>query len=182
MAVISAKQAGDVAIVVMLDTLAWAEGTSTDSISQNDGYDVIVTSVDGPSIFTDYSTHPMLGKTPLVIRRVPLLRSDAAGRYQLMARYYPIYTKQLGLHDFSPLSQDIIAIQQMRERRTLSYLTSGDVEKAMAAHLTPLNLAGPIEALSGTWASLPGNNYGQGGRSMATMLSKYQELYNSITG
>jgi muramidase (phage lysozyme) len=144
MPIITAQQAGGIEVVAMLDTIAWAEGTSTSPITKVDGYDVIVTSVLGATVFTDFSTHPMLGKQPLVIRRVPLLRSDAAGRYQLMARYFPIYKAQLKLPDFSPLSQDLIAIQQMKERKAYAALQAGDVEAAIARHLEPVALRSVI--------------------------------------
>ena len=34
-----------------LDLVAWSEGTSTSTHTQNDGYDVVVSGVDGPEIF-----------------------------------------------------------------------------------------------------------------------------------
>lgn len=41
------------------DLLAYSEGTSTSPATRNNGYDVIVTGIDGkPEIFTDYSDHP----------------------------------------------------------------------------------------------------------------------------
>ena len=55
---------------------------------------------------------------PRVLVDLPKLKiqSTAAGRYQLLRRYYDAYKKTLGLKDFSPLSQDLIALQQIRER------------------------------------------------------------------
>ena len=52
-----------------LDLIAYSEGTSTSSVTKNDGYDVIVTGVDGPSIFTDYSDHPFANGGSVVVRR-----------------------------------------------------------------------------------------------------------------
>ena len=54
-----------------LDTLAFSEGTSNHPLTVNDGYDVIVTGVDGPEVFTDYSAHPFAnGRKPKQINRM----------------------------------------------------------------------------------------------------------------
>ncbi|MGE4961585.1 glycoside hydrolase family 24 protein, partial [Yersinia enterocolitica] len=93
-----------------LDMLAWSEGTSRTAGSDN-GYNVIV----GGKLFTGYQDHPR------VVVELPRLgiKSTAAGRYQLLSRYWDAYKKQLGLKDFSPASQDAVAIQQIRERKAL---------------------------------------------------------------
>ena len=113
MAVISAVQAGSKNVVAFLDTLAYSEGTSIEKATQNQGYDVIVTGEDHlggqvhEEVFTDYSNHPFAsGRPPQIIREKPLLQSTASGRYQLLARYWPVYKAQMHLPDFSPLSQD----------------------------------------------------------------------------
>ena len=46
----------------------------------------------------------------------PKLKSTGAGRYQLLSRWWDAYRKQLGLKDFSPKSQDAVALQQIGER------------------------------------------------------------------
>ena len=40
----------------------------------------------------------------------PKLKSTGAGRYQLLSRWWDAYHKQLGLKDFSPKSQDAVAV------------------------------------------------------------------------
>lgn len=149
-----------------LDTIAFSEGTSTHPLTKNDGYDVIVTGIGGPEIFEDYSDHPFAHRAPNVIRRVPLLESTAAGRYQLLYRYWVSYKSFLKLEDFSPASQDAVAIQQIKERGAWSAIDEGDVEKA-------------ITLCSNLWASLPGNNYDQGGKNMATLVDKYNGLISA---
>ena len=47
------------------------------------------------------------------------LKSTGAGRYQLLSRWWDAYRKQLGLKDFSPKSQDAVALQQIKERGAL---------------------------------------------------------------
>jgi muramidase (phage lysozyme) len=37
-------------------------------------------------------------------------------------------------------------------------------------------IAGVINACSNIWTSFPGNNYGQGGHSLETLVAKYHSL------
>jgi muramidase (phage lysozyme) len=163
-ATITAAQAGGEGVLRFLDLIAFSEGTSTHRLTKHDGYDVIVTGVAGPEVFTDFSDHPFAGGRPAnIIRRVPLLISTAAGRYQLLFRYWRAYQASLGLRDFSPLSQDLVAIQQMRERHAIPMILAG-------------NIQGAVEDCSNIWASFPGNAYGQGGHSMEALLGKFDAL------
>jgi muramidase (phage lysozyme) len=153
----------DPKLKAFLDTIAFSEGTSTSPITQNQGYDVIVSGINGPSIFTDYSHHPFELGGSVTVRAVPLLQSTAAGRYQLLARYWRVYKVQLSLPDYSPASQDAVALQQMKERGAVGLVLAGNVE-------------GAIAACSNIWASFPGNDYAQGGHSMAALLAEYATL------
>ena len=91
-----------------LDMLAWSEGTDNGrQKTRNHGYDVIV----GGELFTDYSDHP---RNPVVTPN-PNSNQQGAGRYQLLSRWWDAYRKQLGLKDFSPKSQDAVALQ-IKER------------------------------------------------------------------
>lgn len=145
-----------------LDTLAWAEGTSTSPATRNNGYDVIVTGVDGKSeVFSDYSAHPFAaGRASKVINRKGLT-SNASGRYQFMVRDWAHYRALLALPDFGPASQDKWAIQLIRERRALPLIEAGRFAEA-------------ITAVSNLWASLPGANYAnQPMRPMVKLTSIY---------
>lgn len=139
-----------------LDMLAWSEGTSTSKYTKCDGYDVIVGGIDSPHTFTDFSKHPGV----LVTVNSKGLKSTAAGRYQLLKRYYDSYTKSLGLKDFSPASQDAIAVQQIKEQRALDDVIHGRIPTA-------------IEKCSNIWASLPGAGYGQREHNLTNLLEKY---------
>lgn len=151
----------DAKLKAFLDLIAWSEGTSTHPLTKNDGYDVIVTGVDGPRVFTDYAKHPFEGGGSVTVRRgPPPLYSTASGRYQLLARFWFIYRAQLGLPDFGPASQDAVALQQIKERGAVPMIEAGDIE-------------GAIAACANIWASLPGNSYGQGGHTMALLLSRF---------
>jgi muramidase (phage lysozyme) len=171
MAVITTE---DIRVNKFLDLIGFAEGTSTEDISKDNGYDVLVTGYDldvngqvvgkvHEEIFTDYSTHPFDYRKPVVVRLVPRLLSDAAGRYQLMHRYWQPYKKQLHLLNFSPLSQDKIAIQQIKECNAYHLIVGNQIAEAIAACFR-------------IWASFPGNNYGQGGKSLEVLLEKYASL------
>ena len=146
-----------------LDLIAYSEGTSTSQVTKNDGYDVIVSGTAGPSVFTDYAKHPFEDGGSVLVRREPPLYSSAAGRYQLLARYWRAYKVQLKLLDYSPPNQDAVAIQQIKERHALSLIEAG-------------NVAGAITACATVWASFPGNSYGQGGHALPDLVAKYHEL------
>ena len=136
-----------------LDMLAWSEGTDNGrQPTKNQGYDVIV----GGSLFTDYADHPRK-----LITLNPRLKSTAAGRYQLLARYWDAYRKQLGLNDFSPTSQDAVALQQIKERGALPLIDRGDIRQA-------------IDRCSNIWASLPGAGYGQFEHKADALIAKFK--------
>ncbi len=146
-----------------LDLIAWSEGTSTSPITKNNGYDVIVTGIHGPSIFADYGDHPFAHGGSVQWRANPPSYSTAAGRYQLLARYWNIYRMQLNLADYGPASQDAVALQQMKERGAIDKILTGDI-------------AGAVQACSNIWASFPGNQYGQNSHSMDRILIQYNKL------
>lgn len=131
-----------------LDMIAVSEGTY--HLGDN-GYNVLV----GGTLFNGYADHPRQ-----VVRLSATLSSSAAGRYQLLARYFDAYKRQLCLNDFSPASQDLIAIQQIRESRALADIEVGQFESAVAkcAHI---------------WASLPGAGYGQRENKIAKLKLAY---------
>ncbi|WP_443096806.1 glycoside hydrolase family 24 protein [Stenotrophomonas sp. PUT21] len=155
MARITPQQAGGVNVVAFLDMLAWSEGTDNGKQPTKDhGYDVIV----GGRLFTGYADHP---RELVSLPRLGI-KSTAAGRYQLLSRYYDAYRRLLGLKDFSPLSQDLVAIQQIRERRALDLIKAGQVVKA-------------ISFVRNIWASLPGAGYGQHERKLDDLLAAYRK-------
>lgn len=139
-------------VVAFLDMLAWSEGTIGKG---DDGYNDIV---DPAGFFSDYSTHPNL-----LVQVNSKIKSTAAGRYQLLARYYDPYRKQLGLPDFSPVSQDKIAIQQIKERKAYQLIIAGQITEA-------------ISRCSNIWASLPGNGYGQRQHKLADLISMFNKF------
>ncbi len=120
-------------IAAFLDMLAVSEGTVNHPLTKNRGYDVIVTGLDGkPEIFTDYSDHPFAHGRPAKVFNRRGEKSTASGRYQQLYLFWPHYRKQLALPDFSPLSQDRLAIQLIRERGALDDIRAGRIERAIS--------------------------------------------------
>lgn len=138
-----------------LDMIAKSEGTYGNG---DNGYNVMV----GNTLFVGYDTHPHK-----LIHLTPTLASTAAGRYQLLAKYYDVYAKMLGLTDFSPASQDAIALQQIKECRALDDINAGNFEQA-------------IYKVRHIWASLPGAGYGQHENKMATLKQDYIDAGGSV--
>jgi muramidase (phage lysozyme) len=139
-----------------LDMIAFSEGTA--KLGDN-GYNVIV----GGTLFDDYSDHPR----KLITLNARGLKSTAAGRYQLLARYFDAYKKQLNLPDFSPESQDAIAIQQIKECGALVAIDTGEIPLA-------------IGKCKRIWASLPGAGYGQREVGLDDLLAAYEKAGGSL--
>lgn len=140
-----------------LDMIAVSEGTF--GIGDN-GYNVLVGSTPThPLLFSSYADHPrILNKA---------LDSTAAGRYQVLERYYDIYKVSLNLADFSPASQDAIALQQIRESDALDDIDAGNIENA-------------IYRCKHIWASLPGAGYGQREQSLVVLLGAYRDAGGNV--
>ena len=143
-----------------LTMIAISEGTE---FIGDHGYNCIVGSTTAhPHLFDSYADHPRIA-----VRLSPTLTSTAAGRYQILARFYDAYKAQLGLPDFGPSSQDAIAMQMIRERHALDDVSAGRLEAAVAKCTT-------------IWASLPGNGYGQHQNTLAALQSAYTQSGGSL--
>lgn len=79
--------------------------------------------------------------------------STAAGRYQILKGT----AKMLKMKDFTPESQDLAAIQLIKNAKAYDDVIAGNWEKA-------------IEKTNKVWASLPGSPYGQPTHKMADAL------------
>ena len=147
-----------------LEMLSVSEGTSTSPITKCNGYDVVVTGVDGkPEIFTDFSDHPFNKGRPSKIINSKGLTSNACGRYQNMLRDWKHYRELLCLLNFGPDAQDAWALQLIRERSALPLIDAGQFALAVAR-------------VSNLWASLPGANYaGQPMHTLARLQAAYED-------
>lgn len=144
--------------IAFLDMIAFSEGTR--DLGDN-GYNVVV----GGTLFRSYNDHPRI--------RVyfPKLKvySTAAGRYQLLSRYWDAYRKQLMLTGFTPENQDRVALQQIRECLALADIDAGRFDEA-------------VNKCRRIWASLPGAGYGQHEQPLPVLRSVYLAAGGMITG
>lgn len=139
-----------------LDTLAYSEGTDNGKQPTNDrGYDVLV----GGGLFAGYKDHPR----KLIDLPKLGIKSTAAGRYQILARFYDAYKVQLKLPDFSAASQDKIAIQLIKECKAMGDIEAGRIAEALTK-------------CRSRWASLPGAGYGQNEHKMDSLVSVFKEF------
>lgn len=149
-----------------LDTIAHSEIGPEMLALTDDGYNVCVGSTPKRLIlFDDYSRHPGFEETRYPdgpgVSRNKALDSDAAGRYQQMGRFWPAYRDQLHLPDFGPASQDLIAIQLIRECHALDDISNGYLQQALFK-------------CRSRWASLPAAGYGQHENSMVDLLAAFR--------
>lgn len=122
------------------------------------GYKVIVGSTPlKPILMTHYRDHPRR----LIVLNDKGLKSTAAGRYQLLGRYFDHYKALLKLPDFGPESQDAIALQQIKEQGAMDDIESGHFQIAVAK-------------VCNIWASLPGAGYGQHENVMGALEAAYE--------
>jgi len=134
-----------------LDMIAVSEIGKKLLRDSDNGYNVLV----GGTLFHEYADHPRT-----VVRLRPDLSSSAAGRYQILMRIFDYYKVQLGLKDFSPASQDKIAIQLIRECRALDDIAAGRFDDA-------------VHKCRSRWASLPGANYQQHENDIQDLRTAY---------
>ncbi|MBW5801174.1 glycoside hydrolase family 24 protein [Halomonas elongata] len=168
MARLTPTQAGGQNVLALLDTLAHAEIGADMLAATDDGYNVLVGSLpDDLDLFDSYADHPLIDGP--AIEYAPGLWSTAAGRYQILSRYWRHYQRQLGLPDFGPESQDRYAIQQMREQGALPMIQAGRFSVA-------------VERCRNIWASLPGAGYGQHEHSLETLVRVYVAAGGQLEG
>ena len=133
----------------------------------------------GGSFFDSFADHPVITGEKVKVLFTPEQcsrygyrygegwGSTAAGAYQIIKPTWSrIRELEPRLPDFSPASQDRAAIRLLDECGAMPYIEAGDFDSA-------------IKKASKLWASLPGSNANQGGRSFDYALARYQE---SLTG
>lgn len=145
-------------LAAFCDMLAVSEIGAKRLAESDDGYNVLV----GGGLFHSYADHP---RQRILVR--PGLWSTAAGRYQLLSRYFDPYKALLGLTDFGPEAQDAIAIQQIKESKAYRYILEGNIAEA-------------IDRCKHIWASLPGAGYGQHENKLSALLAAYLNAGGAI--
>lgn len=161
MARIDAAVAGGKNRVAFLDMIAVSEIGSVQLAKSDDGYNVLVGSISSHlRLFNNYADHPNILNIAL--------KSTAAGRYQILYRWWRIYKQQMNLPDFSPISQDKYALQQLREHGALPLIDAGRFSDAVAK-------------VANVWASLPGAGYGQNENAMSFLLAAYKAAGGGVS-
>jgi muramidase (phage lysozyme) len=144
-----------------LDTLAWCEGTAGKG---EDGYNILVNDGGADEFFHSYKDHPRVR----VFLKGPNVYSDAAGRYQILSRWWDQYKTRLHLLDFMPENQDRYAINLIKECKAYNLIVGGAITDAFTA-------------CRSRWASLPGAGYNQRERTMAECLAMFVKAGGTIS-
>lgn len=129
-------------IKALLNTIAWAEGANYNTLF-------------GGGTFDDYSKHPNI-----VVKKGKYV-STAAGRYQILYRTW----KASGMKDFTPETQDKIAISLIGRTKALPLLKKGDMK-------------GVFEQISYIWASIPPSRYGQPVKTYEQLMYVFNTYFN----
>ena len=114
--------------------------------------------------FSDMSTHPGPGIDG---------KSTAAGMYQITRPTWRHHGAKLGLQDFSPRTQDLIAVEILRSLGVIESIKAGEIDAVMPR-------------VARTWAALPkgpgeGNHYPhQRHVSFDTFLEAYREAGGQV--
>lgn len=153
----AAQSVSDTNVRAFLDMIAYAEGTSGP-----DGYRTMF----GHRLFDSFADHPRQIFS-FTNKRGQTLRTSAAGRYQFLARTWDSLRAKLGLQDFGPVSQDIAAIELIRQRGALGDIKAGRIVSA-------------ITKCAPVWASLPGAGYAQPERKQSDLIAAYQSAGGAV--
>lgn len=118
----------------------------------------------GGGSFSGWADHP---RRIVKIERLGI-SSTAAGAYQILSRTWDMVRLQAGLSDFSPASQDLAAVQLIRNRGALADVLAGRIEAA-------------LRKCSWEWASLPPWRYGgQGTINMERAVGLFAEYGGAV--
>jgi muramidase (phage lysozyme) len=143
-----------------LDMIAQSEVGAALLAETDNGYNVLVgATASNPMTFDDYSTHPDVLNSAL--------NSTAAGRYQINFPTFQTLSRQTGLTDFSPATQDAMALQLAANKGALADIDAGNISAAIAK-------------CKGVWASFAGATYGQHTNSLDSMLAWFQNAGGSL--
>ena len=114
----------------------------------NDDYSILY----GGNHFLGFDKYPRINK-----------RNSAAGAYQITAATYDDFAPRLGITDFTPNSQDRIAVALLQNTGAYDAIVSGDIETAFML-------------ASRRWASLPGSTAGQNPVALSTAMDTFNRF------
>ena len=139
-----------------LDMISAAEGTTKHGYNTLFGGGRVESLTDHPRILFDFTE--TTGKKN---------KTSAAGRYQFLSDTWDEQAQKLGLSDFSERSQDLAAVNLLRERGILPDVLQGNWG-------TAVKKSGPI------WASLPSSPYPQPRQSEAFVMGQLNKPRNLV--
>jgi muramidase (phage lysozyme) len=142
-----------------LSTIRWAE-TGT---SGTESYNKLVFN----GTFNDFSTHPLIKQCASINGKQTC--STAAGAYQMLDESWYDLQSKLKLSDFSPVSQDRMAVEYVRRNGAITDIESGNFSKAACK-------VGKI------WASFPCNSYNQNPKRMGELSNYYRQQLLTLGG
>lgn len=134
-----------------------SEGTSA-----NDGYRALFgyTPANGKT-FNSYEDHPKIF-FPYTDLSGKVIKTSAAGAYQITATTYNALKQKYGFVGFDPDTQDAMAVQLIAEKSALNDVKAGRFDMA-------------LNKLRKIWASLPNSGVNQPTRTRDYLASAYQE-------
>lgn len=161
----------DKKVMAFLRLIRWAEGTD----KRINPYAVVYAYEFTITDFSDhpfYSSHQWKGgklSASMCINagQKPGCVSTAAGAYQFIRTTWQNLKKRGNLPDFGNRSQDRAAIMLLKDCNSYNHILTGNIKQAI------LNAGN-------TWASLPGNTYGQNPKKIDTLIAKYKEFLTKI--
>jgi muramidase (phage lysozyme) len=136
-----------------LDMIAYSEGANYNTLF-------------GGGTFDSFADHPRK-LIPFTDQAGRKLNSSAAGRYQFLRGTWDELAAKLGLPDFSPASQDLAALELIRQKGALADVEAGRVSVA-------------INKVAKVWASLPGAGYDQPERKLSSLLASYKQAGGNL--
>ena len=132
----------------------------------------------GGALFDGWADHPRIAKSFMSAGK--RLWTSAAGAYQFMAvspipggptstkvNTWDVVSARLGLPDFSPESQDLAAVELIREAGALGDVRAGRFDQA-------------VSKVRRIWASMPGAGYSQPERSLEALRVAYLNSGGSL--
>lgn len=155
MAKISAAQASGINAVAFLDVIAACCLGIPAAIAPGGGYDTLL--VDGEAqatTFLDFGTFPNRDG-----------KSLSAGRYRICGADYARLSAEFSITDFSPLSQDRLALLCLWEEGVMPLILAGQLHAAIdaASHAWPELRISPLATEKHLWAELIGVYRAAGG-------------------
>ena len=128
--------------------------------------------VRSPKLFASFDDHPRVRtyeKNDEFIKNGKADYTTAAGAFQITETTFNALCKQYGFSDFTPQTQELMAVALIAERNARVSIIEGRIQPAIAMCCR-------------TWASLPGSPWGQTTNSFAHAQATYLEFGGVLAG